>query len=107
MNSLDAAAGAIASEPRRRVVELLASGPASVSDLADHLGISVPATMRHLDRLDEAGLVRRSKSGRVVTVTLVPGSLEPLQEWALRTRLFWGNHLDRYAEHLSTTSSVT
>ena len=101
MSSLDAAAGAIASEPRRRVVEHLADGPATVSALAELLGMSVPGAMRHLDRLEEAGIVHRTKAGRVVTVELVPGSLDPLATWALEHRLFWGNHLDRLAGHLA------
>lgn len=99
--SLGATAAAIASEPRRRIVERLATGPASVTDLADHLDVSVPAVLKHVDRLVEGGLVTRRKNGRVVTVALIPGSLEALVEWASRTRLFWSNHLDRYAAHLS------
>lgn len=100
-NGLDAVASAIASQPRRRVVERLARGPATVTDLADLLEVSVPAALKHVDRLVDGGIVTRVKNGRVVTVTLVRGSLDPLVEWAARTRLFWGNHLDRYAAHLS------
>ncbi|WP_156252531.1 ArsR/SmtB family transcription factor [Pseudactinotalea terrae] len=103
--SLDATAAAIASEPRRRIVERLATGPASVTDLAAHLSVSVPAVLKHLDRLVDGGLVTRVKDGRVVTVSLVPGSLEMLVEWATRTRLFWANHLDRYAAHLHSQAS--
>ena len=101
MDIVDAVAGAIASEPRRRVVERLADGPATVSALAELLQVSVPAVMRHLDRLEEGGLVRRTKSGRVVTVELVPGSLDPLVTWAMQHRLFWGNQLDRMVHHLT------
>lgn len=98
--TLDAAAAAIASEPRRALVDRLSAGPAPVSELADLLGISVPATLKHVDRLVDGGIATRTKTGRVVTVTLVPGSLDALVEWATRTRLFWANHLDRYASHL-------
>lgn len=101
---LDNTAAAIASGPRRRVVERLAGGPATVTELAELLAISVPATLKHIDRLVAAGLATRSKSGRVVTVALVPGSLDALVEWATRTRLFWANHLDRYAAHLTDRS---
>lgn len=100
--SLDAAATAIASQPRRRVVERLAEAPATVTELAALLGVSVPAALKHVDRLVEGGIATRTKTGRVVTVTLVTGSLDGLVEWATRTRLFWGNHLERYAAHLST-----
>lgn len=99
-NTLDAVATAIASEPRRRLVERLANGPATVTELAALLEVSVPAVLKHVDRLIEGGIAARAKNGRVVTVSLVPGSLEELVEWATRTRLFWGNHLDRYAAHL-------
>lgn len=105
MPDIDAAATAIAHASRRTVVERLVTGPATVSELAALLEVSLPATLKHLDRLEEGGVVQRSKHGRVVTVTLVPGALEPLGEWAARTRLFWSHHLDRYAAHLGAESS--
>lgn len=101
--TLDAAATAIASTPRRALVERLTAGPAPVTELAELLGISVPATLKHVDRLVAGGIARRAKTGRVVTVTLVPGSLDALVEWATRTHLFWTNQLDRYGSHLSDT----
>ncbi|WP_420111062.1 ArsR/SmtB family transcription factor [Pseudactinotalea sp.] len=100
--TLDSAAAAIASAPRRLIVERLATGSASITELADLVEVSVPAALKHVDRLVDGGLVTRVKRGRVVTVSLVPGSLDALVEWATRTRLFWANHLDRYAAHLST-----
>lgn len=105
--TLDAAASAIASAPRRALVERLAVGPAPVTELADLLGISVPAALKHVDRLVAGGLARRTKTGRVVTVTLVAGSLDGLVEWATRTQLFWSNHLDRYASHLGEPEEGT
>jgi len=104
-STLDAAASAIASEPRRRVLERLAQGDATVTDLAGLLEVSVPATLKHVDRLSAGGLIRRQKVGRVVTVSLVPGGLDGLVEWAGRTRLFWDNHLDRYASHLGAPAA--
>lgn len=98
--ALDSAAQAIASAPRRRLLERLESGPATITELAALLDVSVPATLKHVDRLVAGGLATRRKSGRVVTVTLVPGSLDPLLEWARRTRLLWSNHLGRFAAHL-------
>ncbi len=105
--TLDAVASAIASEPRRLLLERLATGPATVTELAAVLDATVPAALKHIDRLVDGGVVTRRKSGRVVTVTLVPGSLDVLVEWATRTRLFWGNHLDRYAAHLSESEGAT
>lgn len=104
--TLDATATAIASAPRRAILErLAAAGSASVTELADLLGVSVPATLKHVDHLVRGGVITRSKTGRVVTVALVPGSLDELVAWATRTRLFWSNHLDRYAAHLAATTA--
>ncbi|UFU01948.1 metalloregulator ArsR/SmtB family transcription factor [Ruania suaedae] len=102
---LDPAATAIANEARRRMLDRLAAGPATVTELAEILGISGPAVLRHLDRLTEGGLVTRTKSGRSVTVEIVPGSLDALVMWATSTRLFWSNHLDRFAAHMNSTTS--
>lgn len=100
-SALDAAVAAIASAARRRIVERLSRGPATVGELATLLGIGLPATLKHLGLLVDAGLVSRRKVGRTVTVTLVPGALAPLAAWALRTRLFWTNQLDHLAAHLA------
>lgn len=106
-DTLDVAAAAIASAPRRAIVERLTEGPAGVTELAELLGISVPAALKHVDRLVDGGITRRRKTGRVVVVTLVPGSLDALVEWATRTRLFWTHHLDRYATYLGAAEEGT
>lgn len=98
---LDRVAHAIASEPRRAIVERLADGEASMSHLAAHLDVSLPAVDRHLHVLVDAGLVSKSKTGRTTTVRLVPGSLDGLATWAMSTRLMWGNALDRLDRHLA------
>lgn len=98
--ALDAAATAIANPTRRRLIELLTNGPTSVSTLAELLDVTLPAVLKQLSVLERAGIVSRHKTGRVVTVELIPGSLAPLQEWALQTRLFWTGHLDRFAAHI-------
>ena len=97
---LDDVAHAIASEPRRAIVERLGSGEASMSELADHLGVTLPAVDKHLRVLTDAGVVTKTKHGRTTSVRLVPGSLEPLATWALGTRLMWGHALDRLDQHL-------
>ncbi len=98
--AVDAIASAIASTPRRLILERLAGGPATMTQLTSLLGLTMAATTKHLAILTRAGLVDRSKVGRVVTFSLVPRSLEPLQEWALSTRLLWAASLDRLVEHL-------
>ena len=98
---LDRVARAIASEPRRALLECLVDGEASMSRLAGHLDLSLPAVDKHVRVLAEAGVVTKSKAGRTTSVRLVPGSLDDLATWALSTRLMWGNALDRLEEHLS------
>lgn len=105
--ALDAAATAVANPARRQLIEHLAAGPTSVSTLAELLEVTLPAVLKQLGILELAGIVTRHKAGRVVTVTLVPGSLAPLQEWAVRTQLFWTGQLDRFAAHVSPTRPGT
>jgi DNA-binding transcriptional ArsR family regulator len=100
-HSLDAVAGAVASAPRRSIIERLGEGEASMSVLADHLGITLPAVDKHLRVLVDAGVVTKGKTGRTTAVRLVPGSLEELGTWAMSTRLMWSNALDRLEGHLS------
>lgn len=98
---LDATATAIASAPRRAIIERLARGPASMSELASELSVTLPAVDKHLRVLLEGGLVTKSKQGRTTVVRLNPGSLQELATWALSTRLMWSNLLDRLGQHLS------
>jgi len=73
----------------------------SVSELAEPFAIKLPAVMKHLDVLDDAGLVTRSKSGRTVTVRLRPQPMREALEWLRRYEHFWAASLDRltaYAE---------
>jgi DNA-binding transcriptional ArsR family regulator len=98
---LDAVAGAVASAPRRAIIERLAEGEASMSDLAGHLRVSLPAIDKHLRVLLEAGVVTKAKHGRTTSVSLVRGSLDDLGTWAMSTRLMWSNALDRLDQHLA------
>jgi DNA-binding transcriptional ArsR family regulator len=67
----------------------------SVSDLARPLTIKMPAVMKHLDILDNAGLITRSKAGRTVTVRLSPKPMREAMEWLRRYERFWSVSLDR------------
>jgi DNA-binding transcriptional ArsR family regulator len=104
---LDVVATAVASAPRRAIIERLAEGEASMTVLADHLAVTLPAVDKHLRVLLDAGVVRKEKTGRTTSVRLVPGSLEDLGVWAMSTRLMWGNALDRLERLLSTDSKET
>ena len=98
---VDRVAHAIASGPRRTILERLAGGEVSMSVLATELDVSLPAVDKHVRVLTEAGVVTKSKSGRTTSVRLVPGSLDDLATWAMSTRLMWSNALDRLEQHLS------
>lgn len=99
--NLDRTFAALGDPTRRAILGRLARASASVSELAAPFAIKLPAVMKHLGVLDEAGLITRSKSGRVVTVRLRPGSLRDAMAWLRRHELFWSARLDKltaYAE---------
>jgi DNA-binding transcriptional ArsR family regulator len=101
--NLDRTFAALGDPTRRAILGRLARrSSASVSELAEPFAIKLPAVMKHLGVLDEAGLITRSKSGRVVTVRIRPGSMRNAMAWLRRHELFWSARLDKltaYAEH--------
>jgi len=68
-----------------------------VSELAKPYAIKLPAVMKHLDVLDDAGLITRSKVGRTVTVRLAPKPMREAMDWLRRYERFWCGNLDRLA----------
>jgi DNA-binding transcriptional ArsR family regulator len=90
---------ALGDPTRTAIVGLLAEQDRTVSDLADEFPISLQGTMKHLTVLERAGVVSRTKSGRIVTVRLERDRLEGAEEWLQRTRLFWTGQLGRLASH--------
>lgn len=76
------------------MVERLVTGPASVSELAKPFDMAGPSFLKHLKVLEDAGLARSEKKGRVRTVTLSPDALHWVEEWALRHRRLWEHRLD-------------
>lgn len=90
-------------DPTRRAIlaQLERRDGASISELAEPFAIKLPAVMKHLDVLDEAGLVTRSKSGRTVTVRLRAQPMREAIAWLQRYERFWSARLDgltAYAE---------
>src|ERR1700691_3458695 len=90
-------------DPTRRAIlaHLQRSDSASISELAEPFTIRLPAVMKHLGVLANAGLVTRSKSGRTVTVRLRAQPMREAMEWLWRYERFWSSRLDRltsYAE---------
>ncbi len=88
-------------DPTRRAIlaQLERKQRASVSELAQPFAIKLPAVMKHLDVLDEAGLVTRSKSGRTVTVRLRAQPMREAMEWLRRYEQFWSISLNRLATY--------
>lgn len=100
--SLDLAFQALADGNRRAMLVQLVRGPASVSELARPLDISLPAVMQHLSVLENSGLVRSEKVGRVRTCRIEPGALSLAEQWINQRRLEWEQHFDRLGAYLET-----
>jgi DNA-binding transcriptional ArsR family regulator len=93
---LDRTFAALMDPTRRAILARLEREEAvSVSDLAQPFAIKLPAVMKHLDVLGEAGLVVRAKAGRIVTVRLSPEPMREAMEWLRRYERFWSGSLDR------------
>jgi DNA-binding transcriptional ArsR family regulator len=101
-SQLDRAFQALSDPVRRRMLAQLSLGPASVSELAKPFSISLPAVLQHLKALEESGLVRSEKKGRVRTVSLEPKTLSAAESWIAERRTEWEAQLDRFENYLST-----
>jgi DNA-binding transcriptional ArsR family regulator len=98
---------ALADSSRRAMVERLARGPASVSELAKPFDMALPTIVQHLGVLAEAGLVTSVKTGRVRTYQLVPGALAPAGDWITRQRLPAERRLDRLGDFLNRPGTAS
>jgi DNA-binding transcriptional ArsR family regulator len=97
---LDRTFAALVDPTRRSILARLErDGEASVSELAMPFAIKLPAVMKHLDVLDNAELVTRSKVGRTVTVRLNPEPMKAAMDWLRRYERFWSTSLDRLAAY--------
>ncbi len=105
LSSLDPVFQALADPTRRVMVERLTFGPASVSELAKPLDMSLSAVMQHLQVLEQSGLVTSQKEGRVRTCRIEPMVLQNAEEWIARTRATWERRLDRLAEFLAAEAN--
>lgn len=99
---LDLVFQALGDPTRRELVDRLAQGPASVSELAAPLPISMPAVLQHLRALEDCGLVRSEKVGRVRTCHLEPKMLNTAETWIQARKAIWERRLDRLAAFLAT-----
>lgn len=101
--ALDQVFHALADPTRRFLIERLSRGPASVSELAEPLSMSLPAVVQHLQVLETSGLVRSEKVGRVRTCRMQEGALRSAEHWINERRSAWERRLDRLGDFLAET----
>jgi len=99
--TLDRVFQALADPTRRGMMERLSRGPASVSELAQPLTMSLSAVVQHLEVLEKSGLVRSRKMGRVRTCRIEPVALRTAEQWIARRRSVWERRLDRLGAYLA------
>src|SRR5918998_847474 len=102
---LDRTFAALADPTRRALIARLGEQDSlSVSELAKPFPMSLPAIMKHLDVLSDAGLVKRAKTGRTVACRLTPAPMEDAMNWLNRYQRFWSEQLDRLAAFVEEDS---
>ena len=104
---LDLLFQALADPTRRRIVERLSRGPASVKELAQPLEMSLPAVLQHLGVLEASGLVRSEKVGRVRTCRIEAAALSTAEHWIRERRATCERRLDRLGEYLAEQDEPT
>lgn len=97
---LDSVFQALADPTRRGMIARLSRGPASVSELAEPLDMSLPAVVQHLQVLETSGLISTEKVGRVRTCRLDAKALTSAEDWISSQRASWEARLDRLGEYL-------
>lgn len=104
-DALDRTFSALADPTRRALLARLdAEDGLTVSELARPFPVSLPAIMKHLDVLSEAGLIARTKTGRSVTCRLEAAPMEQAMNWLAHYQRYWTEQLDRLAEFLENES---
>ena len=97
---LDRAFQALADPARRGMLSRLARGPATVSELASPLRMSLPAVLQHVSTLEASGLIRSEKKGRVRTCRLEPDALGTAEQWLTERRTEWEARHDRFDDYV-------
>jgi DNA-binding transcriptional ArsR family regulator len=101
---LDRVFQALADPSRRMMVERLTRGPASVSELAEPLAMTLSAVVQHVAVLEESGLVHSKKAGRVRMCEVEPATLSAAEHWINERRRSWERRLDRLGDYLAEQS---
>jgi DNA-binding transcriptional ArsR family regulator len=104
--TLDRALSALSDPTRRDILDRLARGPATITELAQPIGISLPGLMKHVRILEEAELVETRKNGRTRECRLGPEQLDDVSEWIDRYRQRWERRLDRLESYVAKEKGV-
>jgi DNA-binding transcriptional ArsR family regulator len=99
--NIDRVFHALGDPTRRSILEKLSEGPVSVSRLAEPLDITLAAVVQHLQVLEESGLVRTEKIGRVRTCRVEPDGISAAEQWLSDRRSRWERRLDRLGDLLA------
>jgi DNA-binding transcriptional ArsR family regulator len=103
--AVDTVFHALSNPTRRKVLERLSAGPATVSELAERFDMQLPSFVQHLSVLERSRLVTSKKSGRIRTYEIAPERFKVAEDWLTERRRVWEARLDRfdeYVKHLKT-----
>jgi DNA-binding transcriptional ArsR family regulator len=101
--SLDTTFAALSDPTRRAILTMLQQGRASVTELSRPHDISMPAILKHLNVLEQAGLIEQKKTGRVRMCRLTVAPMQQAADWLSLYRIFWENQLDNLGKFLEQT----
>jgi DNA-binding transcriptional ArsR family regulator len=104
-DQLDRTFAALADPTRREIVRRLATGEATVMELAEPFKMSQPAVSKHLKVLERAGLITRSREAQRRPCRIEPNALKRVDEWLERYRVFWEERLNRLDAYLTETQA--
>lgn len=98
--AVDGVFHALSNATRRKVLEQLSAGPATVSELAAPFDMQLPSFVQHLSLLERSRLVKSRKRGRVRTYELVPERFAVVENWLTERRRTWEARLDRFDQYV-------
>lgn len=99
--ALDNVLHALANPTRRKVLERLSAGPATVSQLAEPFDMQLPSFVQHLSVLERSRLIRSTKQGRVRTYEIAPERFRVVEDWLAARRQLWEARLDRFDQYVT------
>ena len=91
---------ALSNSTRRKILERLSAGPATVSDLAAPFDMKLPSFVQHLSVLEQSRLVKSKKRGRVRTYEIAPDRFRVAEDWLTERRRVWESRFDRFDEYV-------